>query len=483
MGIWRSPLERSGRRSQPSWLPASRPGPAGRLTTDRRVTTGADSASSPRVEHSPAGGRSMGPTSTAAPARQLFGTVTTWSRGTTSQRDARPNADGARPRSSLRRRRGDRGRNRVGVRSGLGGRGDALIGRRGRRVSARSRARTTLGAAGPADRAARPDGAQPWGAGEPPAARPGRPGDPGRRRGARATRRPLPGKDTRPRPSTCPTRASAGGSAGVGEGGSTMAAERPTDGRVRIFRRFRGRLDCRGRDDERAGRGPDVPVRRPGPLAGGEPELVPEPRCADGRGSGRVKRGLYRACRRVRGRGHVAGHHAQEARGGGTSEKAALSGWTTFDQWLSERVATSVRRARSASGRAGRRWDRLASSPRCRGARPAGRPGPGRLRHRRRTASAVALVHWRDERWFVLALLHPDQDTSSPSRPPRPTGRDDRRVHRVRRVARRRRGPAMRGTDRDAAFSEFVAAGRPTCAGSRTPSAVTGNGRRPAQMR
>ena len=96
---------------------------------------------------------------------------------------------------------------------------------------------------------------------------------------------------------------------------------------------------------------------------------------------------------------------------GARHEKAEASGWPTFDLWISEQVALQT----------GERGLRLVEMDVDGTVSPAlpdvavldQRAGPDLAAYGTdaATASAVALVDWRDERWFVLALLHPDQDT------------------------------------------------------------------------
>lgn len=96
---------------------------------------------------------------------------------------------------------------------------------------------------------------------------------------------------------------------------------------------------------------------------------------------------------------------------GARHEKAEASGWPTFDLWIAEQVALQT-------GAAGLRLVEMDVD----GTVSPALPGVEVLDQRAdpdlaaygtdaATVSAVALVDWRDERWFVLALLHPDQDT------------------------------------------------------------------------
>lgn len=95
---------------------------------------------------------------------------------------------------------------------------------------------------------------------------------------------------------------------------------------------------------------------------------------------------------------------------GASWEKAAESGWPTFDLWVSDQVALQT-------GGTGLRLVELDVD----GTLSPALPDVEVLDQRAdpdlpaygtdgATTSAVALVDWRDERWFVLALVHPDQD-------------------------------------------------------------------------
>jgi hypothetical protein len=96
---------------------------------------------------------------------------------------------------------------------------------------------------------------------------------------------------------------------------------------------------------------------------------------------------------------------------GASHETAARSGWPTFDLWISEQVALQT-------GETGLRLVELDVDGTVSPALPdvevldqRADPDLAAYGTDAATTSAVALVDWRDERWFVLALIHPDQDT------------------------------------------------------------------------
>jgi hypothetical protein len=91
-------------------------------------------------------------------------------------------------------------------------------------------------------------------------------------------------------------------------------------------------------------------------------------------------------------------------------EKAEESGWPTFDLWVSEQVALQT-------GGTGLRLVELDADGTLSSAMPdvevldqRADPDLSAYGTDAATTSAVAVVSWRDERWFVLALVHPDQD-------------------------------------------------------------------------
>lgn len=95
---------------------------------------------------------------------------------------------------------------------------------------------------------------------------------------------------------------------------------------------------------------------------------------------------------------------------GASGEKAAESGWPTFDLWVSEQVALQT-------GGTGLRLVELdvdgtlsTSMPDVEVLDQRADPDLPAYGTDAATTSAVALVSWRGERWFVLALVHPDQD-------------------------------------------------------------------------
>lgn len=114
----------------------------------------------------------------------------------------------------------------------------------------------------------------------------------------------------------------------------------------------------------------------------------------------------------VRYEGEVTWMLLMRTRNGWASshEKAAESGWPSFDLWVSEQVALQTRGG-------GLRLVELEVDGTVSPALPdvevldqRADPDLAAYGTDAATASAVALVDWRDERWFVLALIHPDQD-------------------------------------------------------------------------
>ena len=196
------------------------------------------------------------------------------------------------------------------------------------------------------------------------------------------------------------------------DGGSTMASERPTDGWHASFDDFVVASTAGGGMTSGPVTGGEY---RYGDLvnwSGGEPELRPGAtvvqKVDDPIESERDSIGLA-----VRFEGEVTWLVLMRMRHGwgASSEKAAESGWPTFDLWLAEQAALQA-------GEPGLRLVEMDADGTVSPALPGvevldqqADPDLAAYGTAAATASTVALVDWRDERWFVLALLHPEQDT------------------------------------------------------------------------
>ena len=197
------------------------------------------------------------------------------------------------------------------------------------------------------------------------------------------------------------------------EGGGAMSSSRPEDGLFATFDAYvRAEVANGGMTSEPALESDDAYTW--GGLvnwSGGEPEVRPgvvlQQVVHDPAGSSHDSIGLV-----LKHQGTVTWMFITHARSGGssTSEEADRSGWTTFGQWLSEQVALQA-------GEPGLRLVDLADD----GSVSAAQPGVEVLDQRAdpelpaygtdsAEASAVALVSWHGERWFVLFVRLPDQD-------------------------------------------------------------------------
>jgi hypothetical protein len=196
------------------------------------------------------------------------------------------------------------------------------------------------------------------------------------------------------------------------KGGSSMASERPTDEWHASFDAFVASATSGGGMTS----GPvEDSTYMYGDLvnwSGGEPEIRPGATLVrtvqDPLASSKDSIGLA-----VEFEGEITWLAIMRKKGGAaaTYEEAARSGWTTFDQWLSEWVALQT-------GEPGLRLIELdvdgTVSPALAGVEIIDQQADPDLPSYgtdTAVASAIALVSWQGERWFVLALMLPDQDS------------------------------------------------------------------------
>lgn len=197
------------------------------------------------------------------------------------------------------------------------------------------------------------------------------------------------------------------------EGGSTMSSTRPEDGLFESFDAFvRAEVATGGMT-----RGPatdeEYPYAGLVDWSGGEPELRPGAtlvRTVDDPIDSKDWKDSVGLVVRADGELTWMVLMLDESGAAATTERAVESGWPSFDLWLAEQVALQT-------GQPGLRLVELdvdgTVSPALRDVEVLDQradPDLAAYGTDAATASAVALVSWRDERWFVLAQVHPDQE-------------------------------------------------------------------------
>lgn len=99
--------------------------------------------------------------------------------------------------------------------------------------------------------------------------------------------------------------------------------------------------------------------------------------------------------------------------GGGTTEKAAHSGWPTFDLWLAADVAFQDRRPGLVLARLDADGTMAPAEEGVEILDQQADPDVPEFDDASATASGVAMLRWQDMTWFVLTALYGDEQTTS----------------------------------------------------------------------